>query len=108
MAKYASRKAVEPVAQAVAGECGGNAAAQRQFEEMFPQFERGNWRIVNAIQRIWAGERDLDALTDDIDRNSALIVRRIQSEEAMLAAAFGEDYERYRQQVPWRLVPYVF
>ncbi len=37
-----------------------------------------------------------------------LIVRRIQSEEAMLAAAFGEDYERYRQQVPWRLVPYVF
>lgn len=37
-----------------------------------------------------------------------LIVRRIQSEEAMLAAAFGEEYERYRQQVPWRLVPYVF
>lgn len=37
-----------------------------------------------------------------------LIVRRIQSEEAMLAAAFGEEYERYRQRVPWRLVPYVF
>ena len=37
-----------------------------------------------------------------------LIVRRIQSEEAMLAAAFGEEYERYRQQVPWRLIPCVF
>jgi len=37
-----------------------------------------------------------------------LIVRRIGGEEAMLAAEFGEEYERYRQQVPWRLIPYVF
>ena len=37
-----------------------------------------------------------------------LIVRRIGSEETMLAAEFRDEYERYRQQVPWRLIPYVF
>lgn len=39
--------------------------------------ERGNWRIVDAIKRIWEVERDLDALTEGIDRNSALIIRHI-------------------------------
>ncbi|MCL7453622.1 MAG: isoprenylcysteine carboxylmethyltransferase family protein [Anaerolineae bacterium] len=37
-----------------------------------------------------------------------LIVRRIKQEEEMLAAEFGQEYERYRQQVQWRLIPYVF
>ncbi|MCB9155429.1 MAG: hypothetical protein H6649_15400 [Caldilineae bacterium] len=37
----------------------------------------GNWLIVDAIKDIWAGERDPDVLTQGIDRNSALIVRRI-------------------------------
>lgn len=34
-----------------------------------------------------------------------LIVRRIGSEEEMLAAEFGADYVRYRRQTPWRLLP---
>jgi methanethiol S-methyltransferase len=29
-------------------------------------------------------------------------------EERSLTAAFGEDYERYKQQVRWRLVPYIY
>lgn len=37
-----------------------------------------------------------------------LIVRRIGSEEEMLAGEFGEAYERYRQQTRWRLLPLVF
>jgi protein-S-isoprenylcysteine O-methyltransferase Ste14 len=37
-----------------------------------------------------------------------LVVRRISHEEEMLAAELGPDYERYRQQVRWRLIPYVF
>jgi protein-S-isoprenylcysteine O-methyltransferase Ste14 len=37
-----------------------------------------------------------------------LVVRRIEREEEMLAAEFGQGYERYRQQVRWRLSPYVF
>jgi len=81
---------VEGVAQAVAAACGGNSAAQNQVEGMFPQFERGNWRIVGAIRRIWAGERDLEALTDDIDRNSALIVQRILGVLAGEPAPFAQ------------------
>jgi protein-S-isoprenylcysteine O-methyltransferase Ste14 len=35
-------------------------------------------------------------------------VQRIAREEQMLTAELGQDYERYRQQVPWRLIPRVF
>jgi len=37
-----------------------------------------------------------------------LLVRRIQREEEMLAVELGQEYERYRQQVRWRLFPYLF
>jgi protein-S-isoprenylcysteine O-methyltransferase Ste14 len=37
-----------------------------------------------------------------------LIVRRIEREEEMLATELGQEYERYRRQVQWRLIPYVF
>jgi protein-S-isoprenylcysteine O-methyltransferase Ste14 len=37
-----------------------------------------------------------------------LIVWRISKEEEMLAAEFGREYEDYRQQVRWRLIPYIF
>jgi protein-S-isoprenylcysteine O-methyltransferase Ste14 len=37
-----------------------------------------------------------------------LIVRRIERKEEMLAAEFGQEYERHRQQVRWRLIPYLF
>ncbi len=76
---------VEPVVQAVVAACEGSAEARKQIEALFPRFKEGNWRIVDAIQRIWDGERDLDALTDGIDRNSALIVRRILE-------SLGEEY----------------
>jgi tetratricopeptide (TPR) repeat protein len=68
---------VEGVAQAVAAACAGNVELRPQIEELFPRFKEDNWQIVDAIRRIWAGERDLESLTDDIDRNSALIVQRI-------------------------------
>ena len=37
-----------------------------------------------------------------------LVVRRTERAEEMLAAEFGQEYECYRQQVQWRLIPYVF
>jgi hypothetical protein len=72
--------------QAVVAACEGSVEARREIKALFPQFEEGNWRIVDAIKRIWNGERDLDALTDGIDRNSALFVRRI------LAALAGMNH----------------
>jgi protein-S-isoprenylcysteine O-methyltransferase Ste14 len=37
-----------------------------------------------------------------------LIALRIGREEEMLIAELGQKYERYRQQVRWRLIPHVF
>ncbi len=35
------------------------------------------WRLTEAVHRIWAGERDVEALTAGIDGNSAQLVRRV-------------------------------
>ena len=40
------------------------------------------WQIAEAIQRIWAGERDEEALTADISYNSRAIVRAILAQLA--------------------------
>ena len=37
-----------------------------------------------------------------------LIVRRIAREEEMLAVELGQEYETYRQQTRWRLLPLVY
>lgn len=37
-----------------------------------------------------------------------LIVRRIGAEEAMLREEFDQEYQRYRQQTRWRLVPLLY
>jgi protein-S-isoprenylcysteine O-methyltransferase Ste14 len=37
----------------------------------------------------------------------AILLARIQSEEALLASTFGEEYEAYRRRT-WRLVPWVY
>jgi hypothetical protein len=65
------------VIEAVVSAVGGHAQARAAVEAAFGQFERGNWRIVEPIQHIWAGKRDETALTAGIDPNSALIVREI-------------------------------
>jgi tetratricopeptide (TPR) repeat protein len=67
----------EDVIQAVIAGVNGDANARAQVDGLFDTFRKGNWQIVEAIQRIWGGERDVDALTESIDPNSAAIVRRI-------------------------------
>jgi hypothetical protein len=66
-----------PVIEAVVAATHGHAQSHAAVEAAFDQFERGNWRIVEPIQRIWQGERNEAALTAGIDANSALIVREI-------------------------------
>jgi protein-S-isoprenylcysteine O-methyltransferase Ste14 len=36
------------------------------------------------------------------------LVMAIPWEERSLTAVFGRDYDRYKKEVPWRLVPYVY
>lgn len=55
----------------------GNEASRALAEAVLPQLEQGGWRLSDATQHIWAGERDEAALTANIDANSAQLVRRI-------------------------------
>jgi len=66
-----------PVIEAVVAAMQGDPQARAAFEAAFDQFEQGGWRIVDPIQRIWAGERGEGALTAGIDPNSTIIVREI-------------------------------
>ena len=65
------------VIDGVAAAANGNEAVKPEIEGLFERFEKGNWRIVDPIRRIWAGERDPQALTQGIDGNSAAIVLAI-------------------------------
>jgi tetratricopeptide (TPR) repeat protein len=67
----------DAIAQLVAQSCQGDQDAHRQLEAAFPQLEAGNWQIVDAIRRMWDGERDPQVLTQGIDANSAAVVKHI-------------------------------
>jgi tetratricopeptide (TPR) repeat protein len=55
----------------------GNEEARAAVETVLPQLEANDWRISAAVARLYAGERDWHALTEEIDRNSALLVLRV-------------------------------
>jgi hypothetical protein len=73
----AQTKAFESLIQGIVAATNGNEDAKQEVEAVFDQLIAGNWQIVDAIKAIWAGERDTTKLTEGIDRNSSLIVRRI-------------------------------
>jgi len=63
---------------AVVAACRGNADAQQQLEPELQDWKKHGWtNAVAAIRHILSGARDLGALTDNLDRTDALIVRRI-------------------------------
>ena len=55
----------------------GDRQARAAVEAAFGQLEQGGWRIVEPIQRIWAGERDETTLTAGLDDADAFIIRQI-------------------------------
>jgi len=66
-----------PVIAAVVAASRGDTAARQGVEELYDTLTRSNWRIVEPIQRIWAGERDETTLTAGLDEADTLIVRQI-------------------------------
>jgi tetratricopeptide (TPR) repeat protein len=55
----------------------GEAAGRAEIEALLPQLEQRKWLIADATRRIWAGERDLAALTQGIDVRSLSLIARI-------------------------------
>ena len=66
-----------PLIEAVVAAARGHRQARAAVEAAFGQLEQGGWRIVEPIQRIWAGERDETTLTAGLDDADTLIVREI-------------------------------
>jgi tetratricopeptide (TPR) repeat protein len=67
----------EPLLQAVAAVAQGDTSQQQAVEEELARLEEKDFHLREAVQRIWAGERDAAALCEGIDPNSAMLVRRV-------------------------------
>jgi hypothetical protein len=80
----------EPLLRGIAAVARGDEGPRAEINEVLPQMDGGGWQISAAVQRIWAGERNSEALTAGIDGNSALLVRRILELVDALAGASDE------------------
>jgi hypothetical protein len=81
---------LDPLLGALAAAAGGGAEQQAELESALLQLEAGGWQLSDAVRRIWAGERDTDALTAAIDPNSALLVQRLLEQIGAPRAAAGQ------------------
>ena len=66
----------EPLLQGIAAAV-KDEGLRAQIEPVLADLEQKGWRLTEAAHRIWAGERDSEALTNGIDGNSAELVRRV-------------------------------
>ena len=66
-----------PLLEAIAAVARGDDGPREQIEAMLPQLEQNGWQLTDAVHRLWAGERDPEALTAGIDPNSAHLIRHL-------------------------------
>lgn len=67
----------ELLLQCIAAVARGDQQQRAEIEQLLPQMEENGWHIADAVQRIWAGERDTNALTASLDAQDAALVRRV-------------------------------
>jgi tetratricopeptide (TPR) repeat protein len=67
----------EPLLQAVATIAAGDTSQQQAVEEELARLEEKDFHLREAVQRIWAGERDAAALTAGLDAIDSALVRRV-------------------------------
>jgi tetratricopeptide (TPR) repeat protein len=70
-------KQAEPLLRAIAAVALGNDAQRPEAELLLKQLEQAGLNLKDPVSRIWAGERDSDALTADFDALGASLVRRV-------------------------------
>ncbi|KAF8074176.1 hypothetical protein FPV67DRAFT_791548 [Lyophyllum atratum] len=71
----------------------------------------GSW--LRECSGLWLDEwNKLGVVVGAIALGAALVARavvgRMEREDAMLRAQFGEEWERWAKDVPWKLIPYVY
>ncbi len=67
----------EPLLQGIAAVARGDAGERAEVELALRDIERKGWRLRRAAERIWAGERRLDRLSEDLDDLDRAMVERI-------------------------------
>ena len=68
---------LEPLLQAIADVARGNSQHRAEIEEVLQQLQQNGYEIAGAVRRIWEGERDANALTDGLDEQDSVLVRRV-------------------------------
>jgi hypothetical protein len=66
----------QPFLQAIA-DAVNDKGSRAQIEPKLVEKEQDRWRLTEAVHRIWAGERDSEALTAGLDRQDTELVRRL-------------------------------
>lgn len=70
-------RSFEPLLQSIAAAAPGDSEQRAEIEKLLSQLEEKGWKIAGAVHRIWAGERDIAALTTGLDAQDAALVRRV-------------------------------
>ena len=66
----------EPLLQGIAAAV-NDEGLRAQIEPLLAAWEQKGWRLTEAVHRIWAGERDAEALTAGMDEQDTALVRRV-------------------------------
>ncbi|MBA3468848.1 MAG: hypothetical protein H0T53_04300 [Herpetosiphonaceae bacterium] len=66
--------AFDPLLQAIAAVALGDDQPRADIEATLPQLEANGWRLVEPVQRIWAGERDEMVLMAGLDESDATLI----------------------------------
>lgn len=67
----------EPLLQAIAVVAAGDTAQKGEIETELADLETKGWRLSEPVKRIWAGERDVTALTAGLDAQDTALVKRL-------------------------------
>jgi hypothetical protein len=63
--------------EAIAAVADGDDNQRAEIEEFLAEAEQNGWMLRGPVARLWAGERDPEALTADLDAQHAALVRAI-------------------------------
>ncbi|HEU4323180.1 MAG TPA: tetratricopeptide repeat protein [Roseiflexaceae bacterium] len=81
----------------------GDEVARQLVEAVLPLMEQSDWRITNAVRRIWAGDHDAAALTQGLDEQERALVlkvlRLVTGERELIAVAESLQIARLHRAV---------
>jgi hypothetical protein len=67
----------EPLLNDIAAIARGEGERRQLVEKVLAGLEEAGWELARPVALIWAGERDVDRLTGDLEDEEAALVRRV-------------------------------